>query len=284
MYIIKGTVIFSPGVIIFCRGNIVSKLLKEKVRFHFQTEIVDFIADNNTLLYLVDQEGEKWDSDIFVINADAAFFRGKVFKRKKFDDRRLSSMKWTMGYLTMYIGLDCKLPVVDHHNYFLGNNFEYYAHHIEKDPGTLQRPYYYVNVISKHNPECAPEGGESLFFVCPVPNLLYKSHWDDKDLIVQSILQDFSDRIGMNIFPHIVSKTVFTPEDWEKQFFLYKGNGLGLAHDMRQIGAFRPANFDEEFNNVFYVGASTIPGTGLPMVLIGSKLVTERVEKYASQM
>ncbi|MEZ4824027.1 MAG: hypothetical protein R2942_17115 [Ignavibacteria bacterium] len=60
-------------------------------------------------------------------------------------------------------------------------------------------------------------------------------------------------------------------------FNLYRGSGLGLSHGMKQIGGFRPSNKDEVFPNLFYVGASTVPGTGLPMVLISSKLVTERI-------
>ena len=72
--------------------------------------------------------------------------------------------------------------------------------------------------------------------------------------------------------------------EWEKQFNLYKGSGLGLAHDMMQVGAFRPKNRDEVFPNVFYVGASTVPGTGLPMVLIGSALAMGRIEKYSRQV
>ncbi|RCK77630.1 MAG: hypothetical protein IGBAC_1939 [Ignavibacteriae bacterium] len=49
---------------------------------------------------------------------------------------------------------------------------------------------------------------------------------------------------------------------------------------MNQIGAFRPPNYNEIYKNVFYVGASTIPGAGLPMAIISSKLVYERVLKY----
>ena len=75
-------------------------------------------------------------------------------------------------------------------------------------------------------------------------------------------------------------RTIYTPDDWQDQFNLYSGSGLGLSHKMMQIGGFRPKNFDEVFKNVFYVGASTIPGTGLPMVIISSKLAAERVEKY----
>lgn len=62
------------------------------------------------------------------------------------------------------------------------------------------------------------------------------------------------------------------------EFNCYGGSGVGLAHNMEQIGAFGPANFDEEFNNTFYVGASTISETGLSLVLLGSKLVVDRIE------
>ncbi len=67
----------------------------------------------------------------------------------------------------------------------------------------------------------------------------------------------------------------YTPEDWQSYFNLYKGAGLGLSHDMMQIGAFRPKNYDEKYKNTFYVGASTIPGAGLPMAIISSKLTAE---------
>ena len=67
--------------------------------------------------------------------------------------------------------------------------------------------------------------------------------------------------------------------DWEEKFNLYKGSGLGLAHGLDQIGGFRPSNKDEDFTNLYYVGASTVPGTGLPIVIISSKLTTERILK-----
>jgi phytoene desaturase len=182
-----------------------------------------------------------------------------------------------MGYLTFYIGVKTKLPQVEHHNYFLGNNYEEYAKDVMKNPGTLEKPYYYVNVLSKHNPGCAPKEHEALFFVCPVPNLLFKKDWTDKEQIIDSIINDFSKRINQDISDKIVLRISFTPEDWQNKFNLYQGAGLGLSHSMLQIGAFRPPNYDEIFNNVFYVGASTIPGAGLPMAIISSKLVTERV-------
>jgi phytoene desaturase len=263
--------------------KIVEGLLKEiekaGVKITYNTEITDFQSENGKLKALIDQNGNHWEADLFVVNSDAAFFRGNVLNRPKYNENKLRKMNWTMGYLTFYLGVRTKLPQVEHHNYYLGTNYQEYAKDVMKNPGTLEKPYYYVNVVSKYNEECAPAGHEALFFVCPVPNLLFKKTWDDCDQIVDSIIDDFSERIHQNIRPDIVSRTVYTPEDWQNKFNLYKGSGLGLSHKMMQIGAFRPANVDEKFENIFYVGASTVPGAGLPMAIIGSSLVTERIER-----
>jgi phytoene desaturase len=263
--------------------GIVDELKKENITIIYNTEIKSFESQNNTLTALVDQNNKKWSADIFVINADAAVFRGTVFARPEFSRANLDKKSWTMGPLTIYLGLKCKLPQVHHHNYYLGDNFREYSKKVFKNPDSLQKPYYYVNVVSKYNPGCAPEGSESLFFVCPVPDLRFKPDWSDRDEIVDSIISDFSGRIGKNIRPEIVSRTVYTPADWQDQFNLHRGSGLGLSHDMLQIGGFRPKNYDEKFKNTFYVGASTIPGTGLPMVIISSKLAFQRIEEYSAK-
>ncbi|MCU0408658.1 MAG: phytoene desaturase family protein [Bacteroidales bacterium] len=260
--------------------GITGLLEKRGVTFTYNTEIVDYTSDGDKLTSLVDLSGSRWSADIIIVNSDAALFRGTVFRRSKYSQANLDKKSWTMGPLTIYLGLKCKLPGVHHHNYYLGDNFREYADKVFRSPGTLEKPYYYVNVLSRHNPDCAPPGCESLFFVCPVPDLRFKPDWSDRDVIVDSIISDFSARIGKNIEPEIVSRTVYTPVDWQNQFNLHRGSGLGLAHDMLQIGAFRPPNFDEVFKNVFYVGASTVPGTGLPMVIISSRLAEERVEEY----
>lgn len=263
--------------------GLVSELNKAGVIIHYNTEVNDYTSKGNKITSLIDSTGKQWTADAILINADAATFRGRVLKREKYSEERLRKMSWTMGYLTFYLGVKTKLPQVNHHNYYLGNNFAEYANNVEQQPDSLEKPYYYVNVVSKHNPQCAPEGCESLFFVCPVPNLLYKPDWSDRDKIVDSIIDDFGKRIQQDIRSEIISRTVFTPVEWEKRFNLYMGSGLGLSHNLMQIGAFRPSNKDEKFKNLFYVGASTVPGAGLPMAVISSKLAFERIIKYLGE-
>jgi phytoene desaturase len=257
------------------------KILEDKgVEFTYNTEIVQVETSGNELNALIDQYGNSWKADLYVINADAALFRGTVLNRQKFRPEKLSKMKWTMAPLTIYLGINGKLDKLQHHNYFLGNNFDHYAKGVFKNEVSFEKPYYYVNVPSKNNPGYAPEGKESLMILCPSPDLRFKPDWSDREQIAQNIINDLSKRTGYPLNEMIESKTVLSPEHWGNMFNLYKGSGLGLAHDMDQIGWFRPKNRDEKFKNVFYTGASTIPGTGLPMAVISSKLTVERITDY----
>lgn len=257
--------------------SLVNELELRGVKIHYNTEIVEVVADTNGVKAFVDQHGKHWAGDIFVSNSDAAAFRGKILKRKKYSEERLNKMHWTLAPFTIYLGVKGKIDGLQHHNYFLGTNFEEYADQIFKMSVNPQKPYYYVNVSSKSNPECAPEGCENLFILCPVPDLRFKKSWNDEQELADTIIEDLGKRVGYDIKSNIITQKIMSPEAWRNQFNLYKGSGLGLAHGLNQIGAFRPANKDEEFSNLYYVGASTIPGTGLPIVVISSKLVTERI-------
>lgn len=260
--------------------NELMKILREKgVNFVFDAEIV-MISDSNGKVYSVmDNFGREWEADIFVSNSDAASFRGKVLNRKNFSEQKLDKMNWTLAPFTIYLGVKGRIDSLMHHNYFLGNNFRGYADKIFTSSISPQKPYYYVNVLSKSVSDCAPEGCENIFILCPVPDRRYKPGWSDSEVLANNIIDDLSTRTGFNIKENILVKKIFTPEDWENKFNLYRGSGLGLAHDILQVGAFRPKNKDEELSNLYYVGASTTPGTGLPMVIISSKLVTDRIRK-----
>ncbi len=262
------------------------KILQERgVEFVFNTEITATANSNGKLFSLFDNYGKIWKADIFISNSDAASFRGNVLKRPKFSEAKLDKMDWTLAPFTIYLGVKGKLDKLIHHNYFLGDNFRGYADTIFTSSINPHKPYYYVNVLSKSVSECAPKDCENLFILCPVPDKRYKKNWKDKDLLADNIIADLSNRAEFDINKNLLVKQIYTPDDWENKFNLYRGSGLGLAHGINQVGAFRPKNKDEKFPNLYYVGASTTPGTGLPMVIISSKLVTERIRRdYGSNL
>jgi phytoene desaturase len=257
--------------------EIMKELEKRNVEIIYNTEVVSINNANGKLNSVMDQNGKIWNADIFVSNSDAAAFRGQILKRHNFSEKKLDKMEWTLAPFTIYLGVKGKIDKLMHHNYFLGKNFRGYADKIFTSSISPQKPYYYVNVSSKSFKECAPDGCENLFILCPVPDRRFKKNWDDKDDLAENIISDLSVRMGFDIKNNTIVKKVLSPVEWESMFNLYRGSGLGLAHGMMQVGAFRPKNKDEKLSNLYYVGASTTPGTGLPMVIISSKLVTERI-------
>jgi phytoene desaturase len=112
-----------------------------------------------------------------------------------------------------------------------------------------------------------------------VPDRRFKPQWDDAEALADTIVQDLGQRVGFDIAANTLTRTVLSPIEWEEKFRLYRGSGLGLAHGLNQVGGLRPANKDEQLRNLYYVGASTVPGTGLPIVVISSNLVTQRILK-----
>jgi phytoene desaturase len=200
-------------------------------------------------------------------------------KRNGFSPDKLDKMKWTMAPLTIYLGLDQKIPGIGHHNYFLRQNFRDYSQKIFRNKVNLDQAYYYVNVVSRHNTNAAPTGGEAVYILVPVPDRRFKPDWSDRESIADGIIRDLSRRTGFPVHEHIRSKVVLDPVDWEHMFGLHRGSGLGLGHQLSQMAWFRPSNRDEHFRNLFYTGASTLPGGGIPMGVISSRLVTERIEK-----
>lgn len=264
--------------------GLMEELRKRDVQFIFNEEIVSVERDNDRLSTVISHTGKMYKDTCFVCNMDAALFRGKLLKRKKYDGNHLHKMRWTFAPLTIYLGVDHKLTNVFHHNYYLGKNFEEYASHIFVNESSSERPYFYVNIPSIVNQDCAPAGQEALMIVCPMPDLRYKKDWSDADRIVEDILTGFEEMSGNKIREHITYKKVLTPFDWQRQYNLYEGSGLGLSHSLSQVGYFRPHNQDELLKNLFYVGASTVPGTGLPMCVIGSKLIQERINNYYGEL
>lgn len=262
---------------------IVEELRRRGVRITLGREVVALERENGRAVATIDDAGERRRADAVLVNADAASFRGEILGRKKYAPEKLDKMTWTMGAFSIYLGVEGKIDELTAHNYFLGDDFRDYAQTIFTRSDAPEKPYYYVNVPSRIAEDYAPPGKTALMILAPVAHLQYKPDWSDRERFADRIVEDLDRRMNLDLKNRILSRTIFDPEDWRRAFRLHRGSSLGLAHEMRRVGAFRPPNRDEEVSNLFYVGGSTAPGAGLPMVVISSRLAVERVEEwYAS--
>jgi phytoene desaturase len=193
--------------------------------------------------------------------------------------RRYSPSYWKKRVLApsafiIYLGLNKKIPGLEHHNLFLSEHWERHFTSIFDKHAWPENPSYYIGCPSKTDPTVAPQNGENLFILVPVaPGL------DDSD----DIRQRFSDRIlshlerllEVRLTDSIVVKHIATQRDFKEAYNLYKGTAMGLAHTLLQSALFRPSHRSKKVSNLYFSSHYTHPGIGMPMVIISSHIVAD---------
>ncbi|MBO0861279.1 MAG: phytoene desaturase [Chloracidobacterium sp.] len=194
--------------------------------------------------------------------------------------------KMTPGALTFYWGVRGRLEEIGHHTIFLPRDYRAAFAELfqaKRIPNDLP---FYVSVPSATDPTLAPAGDSVMFVLAPTPLLSQAARldWIETMQMVKARILERLSLHGLDLTPErIVVEEFYTPEDWRRRFGLYDGSAFGAAHTFFQVGPFRARNYDDEVDGLFYVGASTTPGTGLPMVAISGELVAERI-RQKSQM
>lgn len=127
----------------------------------------------------------------------------------------------------------------------------------------------------------APAGSDSLFVLVPVPHLGGQTDWERQQEDFKEKVYDLLEvRAGVrDIRQRIVHETVKTPRGWLSDYNLEQGAAFGLGHGIFQVGYFRPPIASPSVDGMYFVGASTRPGTGVPLVVIGAKLAAERIAR-----
>jgi phytoene desaturase len=143
----------------------------------------------------------------------------------------------------------------------------------------MAAPSMFVSIPSLADSSRAPSGSATLLALEPVPNLDGKVDWvRDGDRIVERLRRRVADA-GYPV-DDVRAERVLGPLEWERMG-LERGTPFALAHTWRQTGPLRPANHDERVPGLFFAGSSTLPGVGVPMVLVSGKLAAERAVRYA---
>jgi phytoene desaturase len=174
------------------------------------------------------------------------------------------------------------LPPADaaHHNIHFGNDWDGAFKALIKDGVRMPDPSVLVTLHSLDDPSLAPEGCSSIYVLEPTPNLDGRIDWTAEG---DRITEDLKARTAALGYPtEVVVERVYDPLDWE-QLGMERGTPFALAHTFRQTGPFRPNNVDKRVPGLVFVGSSTVPGVGVPMVLVSGKLAAERVDRYAKE-
>lgn len=168
-------------------------------------------------------------------------------------------------------------PQVRHHNIHFGHDWNG-AFEALVDRGELMPdPSRLVSVPTVSDPALAPPGGSVLYVLEPVPNLSGRVDWGRERGPMRDRLHAFLHAGG---YPtEVVTEHLMTPLEWD-ELGMHQGTPFALAHTFRQTGPFRPGNLDRRVPGLVFAGSGTVPGVGVPMVLISGKLAAQRVADY----
>ena len=154
---------------------------------------------------------------------------------------------------------------------------------IFQDHDFAHAPSIYVHSPVRSDPSAAPPGQDSITAIVHTGNLSNGKTYDwekVKQIARDSIFERFEEEGLKEFRSHIKFEMAFTPDMWESVFNLTNGGTFGsVGHNIMQMGFLRPANHHKKYRNLFFVGGSTQPGSGMPLALISARLATERVER-----
>lgn len=186
--------------------------------------------------------------------------------------------RYSPSAVVWHLGVRGDLPEqVAHHNIHFGQEWNESFEALIDRGEMMPDPSRLVTVSSHGQPDLAPPGCHTLYVLEPVPNLSGRVDWSRERVPMAQRLLDFLDAEG---YPtDVVADRLFTPVDW-RDLGMEQGTPFGLAHLFRQTGPFRPANHEHRVPGLFFAGSSTVPGVGVPMVLISGKLAAGRVREY----
>lgn len=171
-------------------------------------------------------------------------------------------------------------PQASHHNIHFGREWDTAFDALTRDGQLMPDPSRLVSLHSMGEPSLAPDGCSTLYVLEPVPNLDGDVPWRTERAAIRDRLGTFLADAG---YPtDIVTEELADPLDWQAQG-MYRGTPFALAHLFAQTGPFRPGNIDRRLPGVVFAGSGTVPGVGVPMVLISGKLAADRVDEYAGR-
>jgi phytoene desaturase len=176
-------------------------------------------------------------------------------------------------------------PDAAHHNIHFGADWDDSFRAIIHDGVRMPDPSMLVTVHSLDDRTLAPDGCSSLYVLEPTPNLASPARgvridWPrERDRIVEDLRRRTS---SLGYPTDVVVEKVYDPTDWERMGMEH-GTPFALAHTFFQTGPFRPNNVNRKAPGLVFTGSSTLPGVGVPMVLVSGKLAAQRVDEYAAR-
>ena len=196
--------------------------------------------------------------------------------------RRLRRATYSPSAVVWHAGVRGPLPAqAAHHNIHFGHEWRTAFRALLDEGRRMPDPSLLVTIPTVDEPGMAPPGGHVLYVLEPAPNLDGVVEWRTERARARDDLAAAIERMG---YPGDVQvESLVDPRDWEADG-MERGTPFALNHRFLQTGPFRPANTDRRTPGLVFAGSSTVPGVGVPMVLVSGELAAERVDQHVGRV
>jgi phytoene desaturase len=231
-------------------------------------------------------DGHELAADSVVCNADVAAAYHRLLpanSRRKYTDRRLARMRYSMSLVVIYFGTDRRYRDdpgnrLAHHNIILGPRYKELLADIFNRKTLADDFSLYLHMPTLTDPSLAPETGDAFYVLAPVPHLGGDIDWETMAKPYRDRIMHFLEEHYLpDLSRHIVTEHMIDPRHFEDVLGSYVGSAFSVEPILTQSAWFRPHNRSEEMENLYFVGAGTHPGAGLPGVLSSAKIVDDLI-------
>jgi len=263
-------------------GNVVKALeklmIEENIEIIKNAEVTEIISNSKNVKAVKINDSKIIDCDYIVCNSDPPnVYKNLIKSKNKYNflfKQKMKRMDYSMGLFVYYFGSTKQYKDVAHHTICFGQSYEKHLKKIFEEKKLSEDISYYLHRPSATDPDMAPDGQDAFYVLVPVPNNLSKINWSDEGEKFKNLILDKMDKSVLpGIKEYVTSDFYLTPDYFEKDLGTLHGSGFSIQPKFSQSAYFRFHNQSEIFKNLYFVGAGTHPGAGMPGVLSSAKVL-----------
>ena len=220
------------------------------------------------------KDGRSVQAKSVICNADPGYVLSQLLPAPHRKNNAVADKKYSMSLFVWYFSTNITYPDVAHHTILFGQTYKEVLHKIFN---TLELPEdlsIYLHRPTATDTNCAPPGHDSFYALVPVPNLKNKLQWESVAQTFKAALQaTLEQRVLPALSQHIVDELHVTPEYFSQELLSPWGAGFSITPTLMQSAGFRFPNRSATISNLYFTGAGTHPGAGVPGVVTSAKVV-----------
>jgi len=252
---------------------------KAGANIFFNSPVEQIVTDNGKATGIRLEDGTHVEADMVISDADLEHTETKLLKEEERDHTKSywNKRKLAPSAFIMYLGLNKQYDSLSHHNLLFSKDWDTNFKEIFNNPSFPSDPSIYVCAPSKTDPAVAPAGSENLFVLVPIAAGITPTS-EDITQWTETTLDIIEKHMNMpNLRDSIVYQRTYCVDDFQKDYNSYKGTALGLAHTLGQSAIWRPNNRSKKVKDLYFVGAYTNPGIGMPICIISAQNAYKRI-------